>query len=178
MKRIFRQLSSRIWFAAGFMLLAMISFDMVARAQTSPENNAMPEARGENSRRTLLQALNLTPEQQNEIRRISAQSADERRQLQQRWQATRRALDEAIYSGEADEALIEMLAREAAEAQAAIIRMRALTEYRIRRVLTLEQLQTLRELRARFPRRRDGLRGMGRPRRREHRPRPMPQVEQ
>lgn len=172
MKRIFRQLSSRIWIAA-FALLVMFSFSIFAHAQTSPENDAMPEARGENGRRTLLQALNLTSEQQNEIRRISTESAGERRQLQQRWQLARRALDEAIYSSTADEALIEMRAREAADAQAAIIRMRALTEHRIRRVLTLEQLQTLRELRARFPRRRDGLRGMGRARR-GHRQRPMP----
>ena len=55
-----------------------------------------------------------------------------------------------IYS-DADEAMIELRVREAAQAQAAIVRMRALTEYRIRRVLTQQQLETLRALRERSP---------------------------
>jgi hypothetical protein len=57
------------------------------------------------------------------------------------------ALDQAIYSDNADEAVIEQRVHELAAAQAEVTRMRALTELNIRRVLTPEQLNTLRSLR-------------------------------
>ena len=56
------------------------------------------------------------------------------------------ALDEAIETENASEALIEQRSRELAEAQASVTRLRALTELRIRRVLTPEQLAKLRTL--------------------------------
>ncbi len=151
MKRSGEQLTS-LFRVVGLTLLALVSFGFVSYAQTPFEDNEVPQVRRGNQMRSrrLLRILNLTPEQLVEIRRLSAQSVDERRQLQQRWQAARRALDDAIYSN-ADEATIELRVREAAQAQAAIVRMRALTEYRIRRVLTPQQLETLRALRERSP---------------------------
>jgi preprotein translocase subunit SecD len=56
------------------------------------------------------------------------------------------ALDEAIESENATEALVEQRSQELAEAQAAVTRLRAVTELRIRRVLTPEQLSKLRAL--------------------------------
>lgn len=157
----------------ALVLLFTISF--IVHAQVSPENNAAMQSRRDEVRaRNLFRILNLTPEQQAEIRRLSAQSASERRELQRRWQLARRALDEAIYSVTADEATIELRAREAAEAQSAIVRMRALTEYRIRRVLTPEQLQTVRDLRARFPNQPNRIRGERRLRRQQS-PRTIPE---
>ena len=69
--------------------------------------------------------------------------------LTRRLNQARRALDEAIYADALDEALVEQRAREVAEAQAAVVRNRAQTELRVRRVLTPEQLQTFRDLRFR-----------------------------
>src|ERR1044072_5691243 len=46
-----------------------------------------------------------------------------------------------------DEAVVEQRMREVGAAQAAVMRMRILTEVRIRRVLTVEQLRVLRNLR-------------------------------
>src|SRR6267378_3025080 len=57
------------------------------------------------------------------------------------------ALQQALESDSPDEVLVEQRLRDAAAAQAAAIRMRVLTEVRIRRVLTPEQLVTLRLLR-------------------------------
>ncbi len=158
----------------ALLVLLFVSFGV--HAQVPPEDNAAPQTRGNEMRaRGLLRILNLTPDQQAEIRRISAQSAGERRELQRRWQLARRALDEAIYSVTADEAIIELRAGEAAGVQAAIVRMRALTEYRIRRVLTPEQLQILRDLRARFPNRPNRMRSERRLRRAPS-PRMMPET--
>jgi Spy/CpxP family protein refolding chaperone len=94
-----------------------------------------------------LRALNLTPDQLQQIRAIRQQNRDEWRAVRQRQAEALSALDEAVYSDNVNEALIEERARELGAAQAAVARMRALTELRIRRVLTPEQLNTLRAMR-------------------------------
>ncbi len=96
----------------------------------------------------LISQLNLTPEQISQIREIRQKSAEEWRQTRHRMGEAQRALDAAIYSDSANEAEIEARARDFGAAQAALARFRALTELRVRRVLTPEQLKTLRELRA------------------------------
>lgn len=92
--------------------------------------------------------LNLSPEQQQRIRSIREQNKDERAAINRRLRETQIALDQAIDADSPNEALIEQRAREAGEAQTASIRLRALTEIKIRRVLTLEQINMLRQLRA------------------------------
>lgn len=119
--------------------------------------------------------LNLSPEQREQIRALREQTRDERAAINQRLRATNRALEEVLDSDNPNEAVIEERLREVAEAQAASMRMRVLTEFRIRRVLTPEQLTTLRTLRqnARSARRRpdwnnsgvDGRQGVERPQR-------------
>lgn len=95
----------------------------------------------------LLMRLNLTPEQRGRLRQIRRQSEPEARALGRRLREARRALDEAVYSDHVDESVVEQRTRELAEAQAAVVRLRAQTELRVRRVLTPEQLQTFRGLR-------------------------------
>jgi hypothetical protein len=58
-----------------------------------------------------------------------------------------RALDQAIYSDTVNEVEIEQRARDLAAAQSAEVRLRAMTELNIRRVLTAEQLNTFRMIR-------------------------------
>lgn len=91
--------------------------------------------------------LNLSPEQREKIRSLREQMRDERAAINQRLRATNRALEEVLDSENPNEALVEQRLRDVAEAQAASMRMRVLTEVRIRRVLTPEQLTTLRLLR-------------------------------
>ena len=97
--------------------------------------------------------LNLTPEQQRQLREIRVQGEPETRELTRRVRLARRALDEAIYSDAVEDALVEQRTRELAAAQAALMRLRATTELKVRRVLTVEQLQTFRELRRQAARR-------------------------
>lgn len=103
----------------------------------------------------LTRQLDLTREQLDRIRAIRAESETARRQLAQQTRTAQRNLDRAIYFEDANETVVEQRARELAQAQAAQARMRAMTELKIRRVLTNEQLNAYRQLRRRFNERRE-----------------------
>lgn len=107
-----------------------------------------------------IRQLNLSPEQREKIRSIREQLRDERAAINQRVRETNKSLEEALDAENPDEAQLENLMRDVAAAQAAAMRMRILSEVRIRRVLTAEQLITWRRLRqeARIERRMDGIR--------------------
>jgi Spy/CpxP family protein refolding chaperone len=99
------------------------------------------------NRLQLFQALNLTREQQKQIRLIRRDVMPQLRIANQRVQQARESLDRAIYIEDANEALIEQRVQELSEAQKEAIRLRSLIELRIRRILTPDQLVTLRNLR-------------------------------
>jgi Spy/CpxP family protein refolding chaperone len=119
--------------------------------------------------------LNLTPDQIQKIRSINAELKDQRQVANQHLRQAQRALADAIESPTPNEALIDQRSHEVADAQAATIRLRSLTEARILQVLTAEQRIRLREmrqrnqalrrdgnqqaLRGRINRRQDGLQG-------------------
>ncbi|HEX8459075.1 MAG TPA: Spy/CpxP family protein refolding chaperone [Pyrinomonadaceae bacterium] len=94
----------------------------------------------------LLRILNLTPQQRAQVAAIRRETEPQGRLLGARLRQARRALDEAIYAPNADESTVEERAREVAAAQAAVVRLRSLTELRIRRVLSPEQLDAFRRL--------------------------------
>ncbi|HEU4594066.1 MAG TPA: Spy/CpxP family protein refolding chaperone [Pyrinomonadaceae bacterium] len=143
-------------FKAAWLLLPLLLLFPAARAQgqdtpavaESQDAEAQPQ-RPRRDGANLLMRLNLTPEQRAQLREIRRGSVPQERAFQRRLNAARRALDEAIYSDEASEALVEDRARELSQAQAALARLRAQTELRVRRVLTAEQLQSFRDLRQR-----------------------------
>jgi Spy/CpxP family protein refolding chaperone len=134
-----------------------LSVPCPARAQEPPaagqQEGAPARRRPRRDGLNLLTRLNLTPEQFEQLREVRRQSEAETRALGRRLRLARRALDDAIYADALDEAVVEERAREVAGAQAALIRLRAQTELRVRRVLTPEQLQTFRQLRQRARRR-------------------------
>ena len=94
-----------------------------------------------------IRELNLTPQQREQIRTIRQQNQTERAAINQRVRETNRALEALLDSDNPDEAAVEDRMREVAAAQAAAMRMRILTEVKIRRVLTPEQRNLLRALR-------------------------------
>jgi Spy/CpxP family protein refolding chaperone len=94
-----------------------------------------------------IQQLNLTPEQREQIRTIRQQNQKERAAINERVRETSRALEVVLDSDSPEEAVVEQRMRDAAAAQAAAMRMRILTEVRIRQVLTAEQRTLLRALR-------------------------------
>src|SRR5436853_6141201 len=119
---------------ALFLFLLAISTSR-ALAQT-PGEVPPPEAGQDDQTQNWQGALNLTPDQVGKIRSILEERKLERQAAGRRLNQALRALDEAIYSDNATEAVIEQRAREVAEAQAAQVRLRAMTELNIRRVLT------------------------------------------
>src|SRR5437588_5538949 len=138
--------------SCGFAFAVLVLSAPVARAQnpaTTPAQQQEGAAAQVNSNdpATVLGQLNVSSEQVGQMRAIQGESVPQAKILNQRLNRARRALDEAIYSDEVDEALIEQRARDVAEAQAALVRLRAQTELRVRRVLTPEQLQTFRQMR-------------------------------
>ncbi len=94
-----------------------------------------------------IRQLNLTPEQREQIRAIREGNKEERAGINQRVREANRLLEEALDADKPDEALIDQRMSNLATAQAAAMRMRILTEVRIRKVLTAEQLGILRSLR-------------------------------
>ena len=94
-----------------------------------------------------IRQLNLTPEQVAKVRAIREQNKDERFMVNQRLRRAQRSMEDAINAENPSETLVDQRARELAEAQTDVTRMRALTEVRIRRILTPEQLAKLRTLR-------------------------------
>ncbi len=168
-----RNLTGKVTRASALVALAVtLLFSAALQARAQDDDPAPPRPESPPHRRRggdgvdLLQRLNLTPEQIDQIRGIRRTSESEGHALLRRVSAARRALDEAIYADQADEALVQERARELAEAQAAVTRMRAQVEWRIRNVLTPAQLSTLRELRQQMRRERiERRRDAGRPRR-------------
>jgi Spy/CpxP family protein refolding chaperone len=126
------------------LLLAISSSEALAQNPGDAPQGDQAQAGQDGDWRT---ALNLTPEQMAKIRAIREQNRTEGQPIRRRVNQAQRALDQAIYSDNVNEAEIEQRARELAEAQAAEVRMRAMTELNIRRVLTPEQLNVFRTIR-------------------------------
>jgi Spy/CpxP family protein refolding chaperone len=140
-------LCASLLFSHAPELRAQQDVDEVAPSQEEDARRMRRRAPRRRAAAHLLAQLNLSPEQRAQLRAIRRTSAPEGQALAQRLQRARYALDAAIYADHTDEAVIEQRTREVAEAQAAVIRMRALTELRVRRVLTPTQLELFRQLR-------------------------------
>jgi Spy/CpxP family protein refolding chaperone len=144
-------------------LLVLLGSPTVTAQQ---QQTQMPESQQQAPVDPILQ-LNLSPEQREKIRTIREQTRTERAAINQRIRETNLALENALDADNPDEAVVEQRMRDVAAAQAASMRMRILTEVKIRRVLTVEQLGILRTLRqqAREERRDRMLDNSGRQRR-------------
>ena len=129
-------------------LLALLGFLAASPVygQTGQQQPAAPETQQGGFGGDPIRQLNLTPEQREQIRSIRERNKEERAAINERVGVANRALQEVLEADNPDEAVVEQRLREVAAAQAATMRMRILTELRIRRVLTVEQRITLRVL--------------------------------
>ena len=94
-----------------------------------------------------IRELNLTPEQRAQIRAIRQQNQEERATTNRRLREANQALELALDEDTPDEAIVEQRVRDVAMLQASQMRLRVLSEVRIRRVLTAEQRALLRQFR-------------------------------
>ncbi len=118
-----------------------------ASARTAGQEPQQPEAQQMRPGGDPIRELNLSPEQREKIRAIREQQKEERFAINQSRREADLALERALDSDNPDEAVVEQRLRDVAAAYAAQMRMRVLSEVRIRRVLTSEQLDKLRTLR-------------------------------
>lgn len=135
------------------LLLCPLCAPALAQEQDEPEAQPQTTPRRAARELNLLQRLNLTREQRQRLREIRQQSEPELRDLTRKLRLARRALDEAVYADAADEALVEQRSRELAVQQNLLTHTRAVTEMKVRRVLTDEQLRLFRNLRRQAQRR-------------------------
>ncbi|MCM3871387.1 MAG: periplasmic heavy metal sensor [Pyrinomonadaceae bacterium] len=129
--------------AATSMLIAVPPHSLRAQQPQQPDSQNPPPVDDP------IRELNLSPEQREQIRAIRQQLQAERALINQRLSETNEALDEALDADNPDQNVVEQRLRDFAAAQSAAVRLRVLSEVRIRRVLTPEQLSTLRLLRQR-----------------------------
>jgi|SRR5687767_6911919 Spy/CpxP family protein refolding chaperone len=94
-----------------------------------------------------IEQLNLTPQQRQQIRRLTEETREERQTTNRRVRDSQAALNQALDAEPVDENVVNQRINELAAAQAAQLRMRIGMELRIRRLLVPEQLATLRRLR-------------------------------
>ena len=132
-------------FNRALLMLLLATLVAVASPQNLLAQQQAPEGQGPIA--DPIRDLNLSPEQRERIRAIREDMRDERANINQRLRETNRALEEVLDSDNPDDALVERRLKDVAEAQAASTRMRVLTEIRVKRVLTPDQLATLRSLR-------------------------------
>ena len=131
------------------IILTVLMSAIVLIAVSSHSFAQQPQAEGQPAPPVAdpIRDLNLSPEQRERIRAIREEMRDERAAINQRLRETNRALKEVLDSDNPDDAIVERRLKDVAEAQAASMRMRVLSELRVRRVLTPEQNATLRTLR-------------------------------
>jgi len=129
-----------------FLITALLAVLGAPTVHAQQQQAQVPEAQQQAPADAILQ-LNLSAEQREKIRTIREQTKIERAAINQRLRETNLALEAALDADNPDEAAVEQRMRDVAAAQSAAMRMRILTEVKIRRVLTLEQLGILRTLR-------------------------------
>ncbi|MCA1623018.1 MAG: periplasmic heavy metal sensor [Acidobacteria bacterium] len=128
----------------AFSFLSVKAQDEMPSSDTSMQNNIRER------RPKLVQQLDLTPEQMQQIRRINAEQKPLLRDAQIRLREANQNLDQAIYAENANETNIQARIKETQIAQAEVIKIRSTMELAIRRILTAEQLSKFRETRRKF----------------------------
>lgn len=118
--------------------------------ETKPDPQPTPEVNRPNQQIRMLRELGLTQEQVQQIRRINAERQPLMRDAQEKLREANRQLDAAIYSESVSEEDVKLKMKDVQLAQAEVTKVKTLTEYLIRKVLTPEQLEKFRELRERL----------------------------
>lgn len=135
----------RILSLAAFVLFSSTAFSQEP-PQPPPDGPHMGRPPQERMDGDPIRQLNLTAQQQDEIRSIRAKGREERGEINRQLTESNRLLQEALEADVPDETAIEQRVKAVAQAQAALMRMRILTEVRVRKVLTQEQRTILRNL--------------------------------
>jgi Spy/CpxP family protein refolding chaperone len=138
------------WLVVPVLFACAFGVQVQAQNENSPAPVPSPQVeqpRPAEGDAPLLPRLNLSDEQRTQLLAIKQQLDQDLIPAQARLHAARRALNQAINAPNPDQNLVNERVRDAAAAQAAIFQLRAQAEFKVRQVLTPEQLQKLRILR-------------------------------
>ncbi len=135
--------------SAALILFGAASFAVKAQENPNPPSTNTPSPQPEKPR-NLLEFLNLTPEQIQQIRAIQRENRPALQQAQKTQRDAQTALQEAIYAEVTDQNLVEQKIRQLTEAQKSVVEIRSRIEFRVRQVLNAEQLTKFKDLRQRF----------------------------
>ena len=143
-------------------LFAVFSYSNVAAQDENPSTNSQSQDFDETKRPNLLAELDLSKEQIQQIRRINREKQPFRRAAQKRLEEAKRNLDQAIYADVTSETEVQSRLKEVQIAQAEVFKIRSMTEYAVRKILTAEQLSKFREIRRQFMERLDNRQNLRR----------------
>lgn len=132
-------------FIVGLLIVfssAVISAQTLQQNPKNPPNNLRQPK--------LLQALGLSKEQIQQIRRINGERKISMGDAQMRLREATQKLDQAIYAESPDETEVQNRLKDVQAAQGEVMRIRFLTEFEIRKILTAEQLNKFTQLRQQF----------------------------
>ncbi|PYS88362.1 MAG: hypothetical protein DMF64_20645 [Acidobacteria bacterium] len=147
--RISKLIDGARWLVMPVLVGCALSVQVQAQNENSPAPTPSPQAeqpRPAEGDMQLLPKLNLSDEQRAQLLAIKQQLDQDLMPAQLRLRQARRALNQAINSENPDQNLVNERVREAAAAQAAVFQLRAQAEFKVRQVLTPEQLRTFRQL--------------------------------
>lgn len=127
--------------------LLLFGGSLTVNAQNTTQFQEDDEKAIQPKQANILQQLDLSRQQLNQIRLINQQFRPPLRQSNLRLKAANQALDDAIYSDQADETLIQSRLRDAQSAHAEWIKNRTRLESEISKVLNQDQLARFRQFR-------------------------------
>lgn len=140
------------------MIVLTVAAATVVTVAQNENPQPTPETQQPNEQfRMMRDAIGLTPEQFQQIRRINAERRPLMQEAQMKLRDANRALDDAIYSENASEEDIKLKMKDVQLAQAEVLKVKTLTEFLIRRVLTPDQLEKFRQFRERMINRQKNL---------------------
>ncbi len=137
----------------GLILFTIAASSVNVMSQGRPFANPANAAQN-TSRAGLMRELGLSVEQIQRIRMINRETGPLKQKAGLNLQQARKVLDQSIYAENVDQNEVNLKIAAVAEAQAAVTKVNALHELRVRQVLTAEQLTKFREIRRSFAERR------------------------
>lgn len=147
---------------SNLMLICLLSLSFYTTASAQEEMPSGEEPRNEHrrfsqNRPNLLQELELTPEQIQQIKRFNQNRKSSMIEAQRRVREATLNLDQAIYADALNEIEVGARLKELQAAQAEIAKLRSYNELEVRKILTPDQLIKFRELRRKFAERRENF---------------------
>jgi Spy/CpxP family protein refolding chaperone len=134
---------------AAFLLFALFSVTNAQNGEPPPGGDGFAPP----PRPNLLQELNLSKEQIQQLRIINREWNPRRQQAQRSFREAQRELEEAIYLDEADEGLINRKKEMVKTAHSELINTQTTMQTLIRNILTNQQLARFKQLRQQFAQR-------------------------